>query len=90
MAVFFVVGGVWILRNPGFMADQYFREGSPDYFRWSWTQGLSDRRFYLKPAPQDDPDEIRRRMTGRGRVMGVPLAIFGVLVLLVSLFAGPG
>ena len=78
LAILTLLIGTAAVRNPGFIADQYFREGSPDFLRWSdWPLTL----------PKDQPERIRRRFTIQGRALGVGLLFISLLFFIVTLFA---
>jgi hypothetical protein len=75
-------GGLWILRNPGFEADQYLSQGSPDFIRWQ--TGLF-RGGNL--APKDEAYWVRRSLTMNARLLGILLMIFSAGALFVAFAA---
>ena len=58
-------------RYAGSEADNYFREGEPDYIRWT-SAGIFGR-----PPPKENRSEIRRNITFRGRIAGATFRISG-------------
>lgn len=74
--------GVLAWRYADSEADSYFREGEPDYIRWTEARGMLGMS---SPPSKENRSEIRRRITNRGRVMGVILIVAGLLALIMEL-----
>jgi hypothetical protein len=76
--------GILAMRFAGSEADNYFREGEPDYFRWLEAGDV----FGFGPPPRkEDRAEIRRRITNRGRMFGATLVFLGAMALICSFLA---